>query len=102
MFLRRPYISKTLNTDYKKNIMTSQLRTLIANYLLNLGAVLYINTYNRIKSLFRKLQSLADCSIKMSIRYTFLIDLDSIHNKLPFDHSFNMFEYMFLAPFSLY
>ena len=39
---------------------------------------------------FQNLQSFADCSMKMLIRYDFLIDLESIHNKLSSDYSLNI------------
>ena len=39
---------------------------------------------------FQNLQSFADCLMKMSIRYIFLIDLDYIHNKLSSDYSLNI------------
>ena len=39
---------------------------------------------------FQNLQSFADCSTKMSIKYNFWIDLDSIHNKLSSDYSLNI------------
>ena len=39
---------------------------------------------------FQNLQSFVECSMKMSIRYNFFIDLDSIHNKLSSDYSLNV------------
>ena len=39
---------------------------------------------------FRNIQSFTVCSMKLSIRYNFRIDLDSINTKLSFDYSLNM------------
>ena len=39
---------------------------------------------------FWNLQSFADCSMKLSIRYNFLIDSDSINIKLSSDYGLNI------------
>ena len=42
-------------------------------------------------SLFRNSQSFVDCSMERSIRYIFLIDLESIQHKLSSDYSLNIY-----------
>ena len=42
-------------------------------------------------ALFRNLQSFVDCSIERSIRYNFLIDLESTQHKLSSDYSLNIY-----------
>ena len=42
-------------------------------------------------ALFRNPQSFVDCSMERSIRYNFLINLESIQHKLSSDHSLNIY-----------
>ena len=58
-------------------------------------------------ALFRNPQSFVDCSMERSIRYNFLIDLESIQHKLSSDYSLNIylsrrFPYMEGSSFSPY
>ena len=57
--------------------------------------------------IFRNPQSFVDCSMEMSIRYNFLIDLESIQHKLSSDYSLNIyfscrFPFIDSPPFSPY
>ena len=58
-------------------------------------------------ALFRNPQSFVDCSTERSIRYNFLIDLESIQHELSSDYSLNIyfsrrFPYIDGPSFSLY
>ena len=45
----------------------------------------------KLPALFRNPQSFVDCSMERSIRYTFLIDLESIQHKLSSDYSLRIY-----------
>ena len=63
------------------------------------GGLVELNYNNLIKfrymqrrpALFRNLQSFVDCSIERSVRYMFLIDLESNQHKLSSDYSLNIY-----------